>query len=304
MFALEPTALNIMPTRYRQVALSAHVESLDAEWLIGHFSGREAYMRTRFIVARRGDQSALLEVVRSEDASLFSTIQHVRVLAGPDACRYVIAPEIDTAVPSQLARVAMAHRDARCVIVEGRYSHVSFLLNPAPLLLHVFDIVPPFPSKLLDQAQRVLDMAEDLPPIVAVPTLVDSRAELARAYAPIPTKVLTPCRGAGIEFPSSRVFCLDERPARADWILLGCDRSQQIHRWFYGSSAPIVDICPSRFLKSGSGAERMIARCCLLQEGVDERSQATFVPWGASLCEVREAINRIVQKVGVPWTRT
>lgn len=303
MFGFEPSASNIMPTRYRQVALNTNLESLDAAWLERHFSDREAYMRTRFIVARLDEETALIEVDRPESSELFSKVRQVRVLAGPDTCRYVIAPDVDTAVASQLARVAMDHRDVSCVIVEGRYSHVSFLLNPAPLLLHVFDIVPPFPSKLLDQVQRVLDVAEDLPPIVAVPTFVDSRSELASACHPLPGEVLVPCRGSGIEFAGATVSYLDERPPVGDWILLGCERSQQIHRWFYGAPASIVDICPSRFL-NGRHAEQTITRCCLIQEGVEERRQATYVPWGASLAEVREAIDRIVQKIGVPWTRT
>lgn len=304
MFAFEPGCANVTPTRYRQVALSTDVESLDSTWLAQHFADREAYMRTRFIVARRGDDTALVEVDRPESSALFSEIRQVRVLATPETCRYVVAPEVDTAVASQLARVAMDHPDAPCVIVEGRYSHVSFLLNPQPLRLQVFDIVPPFPSKLLDQVQRVLDVAEDLPPIVAMPSFVDSRCELNEACDPLPAEVLVPCRGSGIEFAESKVSYLDERPPAADWILLGCERSQQIHRWFYGAPASIVDICPTRFLKGPHDVARTLTRCCLIQEGVENRPQGTYVPWGASLAEVRQAIDRIVQKVGVPWTRT
>ena len=32
-------------------------------------------------------------------------------------------------------------------------------------------------------------------------------------------------------------------PARHDWVLVGCHRSREIHRWFYGAGAR-VDICP------------------------------------------------------------
>src|SRR5262249_16292233 len=158
-------------------------------------------------------------------------------------------PEIDCGVPSQLAAVAMRHRDVRCVVVEGRYSHVSFILNAAPLNLQVIDIVPPFPSKLMDQVERVLATAEDLPPVLAVPVLVDSRGELASACKPLPSQVLVPCRGSGIELPGVAVSYLDERPPAADWTLLGCERSHQIHRWFYGASPRTVDICPMRFLE-------------------------------------------------------
>lgn len=304
MFAFKPSALNVMPTRYRQVALSSDVESLDPVWLERHFTDREAYMRTRFIVARRGDETALVEIDRPESAELFSKSARARILATPETCRYVVAPDVDTAVPSQLASIAMAHRDVSCVVVEGRYSHVSFLLNPAPLQLQVFDIVPPFPSKLLDQVQRVLDVAEDLPPIVATPTLVDSRRELIATCDPLPGEVLVPCRGSGVTFDNVKVSYLDERPPHGNWVLLGCQRSQQIHNWFYNVRAQLVDICPDRFLNERGEPDTTLTRCCLIQEGVQERENATYVPWGASLAEVREAIESIVRRVAPPWTRT
>lgn len=305
VFEFDPSAPNVLPSRYRQVALSTDLESLDPAWLDQHFAGRETYMRTRFIVARCGDDTALVEVDSLASSELFSPIEHVRVLATAANCRYVVAPDIDTGVPSQLAAVAMAHPDASCVVVEGRYSHVNFILNPDPLVLHVLDIVPPFPSKLLDQVQRVLDMAEDLPPVVIAPTLIDSRAQLAAASTPLPAQVLVPCRGSGIEFEGVTVSYLDERPEATEWTLLGCERSHQIHRWFYDSSPPTVDICPNRFLSNVENAEgQILTRCCLLQEGFQDRRQATFVPWGASLAEVRDAIDAIVQRVGVTWTAT
>lgn len=304
MFTLDPTALNIMPTRYRQVAISSDVESLDPAWLEQHFLGREAYMRTRFIVARLGEDCALVEIARPESTALFSIIEAVRVVATADKCRYFHEPNIDPAIPSQLALVAVRNPDVPCVIVEGEYGHVSFLLNPAPLRLNVFDIVPPFPSKLVDQVERVLAMAEDMPPIVPVPVLVDSRDELASHVSPLPAEVLVPCRGSGLDFERTKVAYLDERPSKVDWILLGCDRSQQIHRWFYGDNAPVVDICPTRFLGEHLEPSHTLTRCCLIQEGVEARDLATYVPWGSSLEEVRKALVHILSKVDVPWTRT
>jgi hypothetical protein len=304
LFTLDPDAKNIMPTRYRQVAISSDVESLDPVWLEQHFLGREAYMRTRFIVARIGEECALVEVDRPESKALFSDITGVRVIAPAASCRYFYEPEIDTAIPSQLALVAVRHPDVPCVIVEGQYGHVSFILNPAPLLLNVFDIVPPFPSKLVDQVERVLAVAEDLPPIVPVPVLVDSRDELAAHVNPLPAEVLVPCRGSGLVFADTKVSYLDERPREVDWILLGCDRSQQIHRWFYGKQANVVDICPTKFLGKHLDPARTLTRCCLMQEGVEARELATYVPWGCSLDEVRTAIVHILSAVDVPWTRT
>lgn len=305
MFELDPSTPNVLPSRYRQVSLSTEVSALDDGTLLDHFTGREAYIRTRFIVARHDDGAALVEVApRTEDA-LFSPITAVRVLAGPDECQYVHDDTIDTGVPSQLARVTVDRPAARCVVVEGLYSHVSFLLNPEPLRLEVLDIVPPAPSKLFDQVQRVLDVAEDLPPTVATRRIIDSHDVLQREAEPPPAHVLLPCRGSGMRVPGATVSYLDERPPDSEWTLLGCTRSQQIHRWFYGRSAPVVDTCPRRFLSgAGDGAGPVLSRCCLLEIGSEQEGRTVFVPWGASLGEVRAAIEALIEAEGVVWTPT
>ncbi len=303
-FSFDHDAKNVVPTRYRQVALSKNLRSLDPEFLCDHFRGREAYFRTRFIVAECLGEHALVEVLHSEGPDLFVPITDVRVLAGPESCAYVKSDFADAGVPSHLAKVAADHGAARCTIIEGRYSHVSFILNPEPLKLYVLDIVPPHPSKLLDQVERVLDVAEDLPPVVPVPILIDSRETLSKDRTETPPNILVPCRGSGLEIPGAEIAYLDERPEQKDWTLLGCERSHQIHNWFYGTSPDTVDICPKRFIgtvNSKDGA--LMTRCCLLQEGIEARKDATFVPWGASLDEVRDAIVGLINEKEVPWTR-
>ncbi len=302
-FGFSPDTANVTPERYRSVAVNSNVPSLDPDVLIPLFSGREAYFRTRFIVVHHGGETALLEVARQPSDSLFSPIEEVRVLAGQGSARYVVAPEVDVGVASAMALIAKDYPEATCVIVEGRYSHVSFILNPRPLQLRVLDIVPPFPSKLLDQVERILADAEDLPPVVAVPTLIDSREILAQAALETPNSVLVPCRGSGMDIAGVKVAYLDERPAKTNWTMLGCERSLQIHRWFYGGEPAMVDTCPKRFLPGGAGGGPLLTRCCLLQVGIEEKPVATFVPWGATLDEVRGAILQIVAREAVPWTR-
>jgi len=298
----DPAAPNVIPSRYRQVAVSS-VPNLEPDRLVEHFTGREVYFRTRFVVARHHDRVALVEVDREPSAELFTVTRSAQVLAGPDECDVVVDESLDTAVPSQLAVAAERVPGARCVVVEGAYSHVSFILNPEPLLLRVIDVVPPGPPKLLDQVQRVLADAEDLPPVVLVPDVVDSRDLLAHAYDEVPSELLIPCRGSGLDFPGSTVSFLDERPDERPWTLLGCERSEQIHRWFYGSTSERVDICPRQWLAAGAG-DSTLTRCCLVQEGVEGEPKAKVVPWGASLAEVRTALELLVRRAEVPWTRT
>lgn len=266
---------------------------LTAESLTEHFLGRECYRRTRYVVVRNGDATALVGVEPTDPEPLFSPAASVDVLALPAETTYLHRPDIDTGVPSQLAKVATEGHGARAVVVEGRYSHVSFLLDPDPVRVRVCEVVPPRPAKLLDQAQRVLDVAEDLPPMVLEPELVELESLAADAQA-----VLLPCRGAGIQLGDREVHYLDERPAERDWMLLGCARSRQLHHWFYGRGAPGPDTCP-RTLASVPGP--LLTKCCLLEDRIEIDGDVAVVPWGASLEQVRHALVALARRCDLAW---
>jgi hypothetical protein len=284
---------NRRPHAYREVSVARVEVPLNPESLTEHFLGRECYRRTRYVVVRNGEATALVRVEPVDPEPLFSPAASVEVLALPAETTYLRLPDIDTGVPSQLARVASRHPGARAVVVEGRYSHVSFLLDPDPLRVRVCEVVPPHPPKLLDQAQRVLDVAEDLPPMILVPELVELEPLVADAAV-----VLLPCRGADIRLGDREAHYLDERPAERDWMLLGCARSRQLHRWFYGHGAPGPDTCP-RTLAPASGP--LLTKCCLLENRTEIDGDVAVVPWGASLEEVRQALAALARRCDPAW---
>ena len=297
---------NLVPGRYRDVAVATVQAPLTAEGLQRHFLGREAYRRTRWVVARNGPAAALVEVAKAGGPgdSLFAPIAALRVLALPGECALVDAPEVDTGVPSQLARAARELAPgARCVVVQGRYRHVSFILDPAPVRVVVVEVAPPSPPKLLDQARRVLETAEELPPIELVAATVDL-TDLARGRPA--ARYLLPCRGAGVALDGAELRFLDERPARQDWVLVGCARSREIHRWFYGTEpGAAVELCPRRLAagQEGDGAV-VLTKCCLLEEDLEVEAAArrATVPWGASLELVRDALGRVAALAEPAWS--
>ncbi|HEX6327566.1 MAG TPA: hypothetical protein VFZ72_13425 [Jiangellaceae bacterium] len=290
------TTRNLTPDRYREVTLAEMEVPLTQHALSEVLVGREAYRRTRFIIVRRGIEVALVEVTKASTAPLFSPITAVRVLAEPDECRFVHAPEVDTAVPSSLAAVAGGlGKQVRCVIVQGKYGHVSFVLDPAPIRIRIVETIPPSPPKLVDQVRRLLEVADDLPPIEVVPELIDLH-ELATA---LPSDhYLLPCRAGETAPPGARVDYLDERPPKADWVLVGCARSREIHRWCYGGEPPTVNTCP-RDLATGGGPT--LTKCCLLEEEIAIDGLQATVPWGASLAEVRSGIAALARSVEPTW---
>src|SRR5215813_4740007 len=286
---------------------------LDERTICQYLIGRPAYRRTRYLVARNGAACALAEVAKESEKPLFSPITKVTVLAGPDETTFVDAPEADTAVPTELAEVAIRQAPgARCVIVRGRYGHVSFILDPAPIPIRVLEVVPPWPPKLVDQLTRVLGVADDVPPVKLLPDLVDLAGLARRRPA---SHYLFPCR-AGQENEPERpvdaaISYLDEIPERAPWTLVGCARSESIHRWFYGNDVPVVDMCPRNLARQPEGQRAdgeagqvpLLTKCCLLEDRISVEDGMVVVPWGATVAQIREGLERAValaQAIGPP----
>jgi hypothetical protein len=297
-----PRTPNVHPGNYRGVSVTRVDCALDETALRERFVGRSAYFKTRFAVVQSGADVCILRIHTladgdtADDTELFVPIVGVTMLAAPGETVLVHAPEVDTAIPTQLACAA---RDLapgrRAVVVRGRYEHVSFIIDPQPVRLRVRDVVPPSPAKLVDQVTRVLDVREDLPPIEVVPDVVHL-VDLAAAH-PAGHYAL-PCRGSGFESDTADVSFLDEHPERRDWLLIGCTRSQQIHRAFYGDDVESVTLCP---LQRPVTSDLVLAKCCLQDDALQWGPNWVSVPWGASLKRVSEALDRIAELSGVAW---
>jgi hypothetical protein len=251
---------------------------------------------------RSGGDAAVALVTKADDRPLFAPVVEAEVLALPHETTWVDAPDVDTSVPSQLARAARELAPgARCVIVAGRHGHVSFLLDPRPARVRIVDVAPPYPAKLVDQAQAVLDVADDLAPVELVADVIDL-AELAGTHRT--DSYLFPCRGSGLVLGANTAY-LDERPPDGDWVLVGCARSREIHRWFYHRDAPSVEMCPRQLAGADGTATSTLTltRCCLLEEERYDRTHGyAVVPWGASLSLIRTALFDLIGDGGIHGT--
>lgn len=289
---------NVVPGQYREVSVTQVDFPLGDDELRRHFVGREVYRRTRYVVVRRGAETALIEVTKNGDDRLMSGVTGIDVLARPAACHFLKLPDVDTAIPSALAEAARRHAaGARCVVVQGRYEHVSFILDPAPLAVRVTEVVPPGPAKLVDQARRVLAMAESLPPIELVPDVIDL-GDLAGQRRS--SSYLLPCRGSGVAIDGAQVAFLDERPPRREWTLIGCARSRALHQWFYGDVPETIELCPRLRPRPPGGAT--LTKCCLLENHNETEPDAVVVPWGASLELVRQGLASLASSGTPAWS--
>lgn len=288
---------NLLAGHDRHVSVADVDGSLEADSLRQHFIGRDAYRRTRFLIARNGDEVALLQISRRSSNELFSPIVDAELLAAPEECALVHAPEIDTAVPTQMARAAakLAPK-ARCVVVRGLYEHINFILDPQPIPVRIVEVDPPSPAKLVDQVTRVLELAEQLPPVELHPEILNL-ADLAQSHPS--AHYLFPCRGSGAVSEEAEVSYLDQHPVQRDWVLVGCTRSLQIHSWFYGSEPPYVDMCPRRRVEHTDVPT--LTKCCLLEHGLERVGSVVTVPWGATLDEVREGLRVLLEVEEAQW---
>ena len=280
---------NFIARPYRGVSVQDFA-TLDEGPLLERVRGRRVYRRTEFIVAVCGEARAVVQVERAGGAGILVAVRDARVLAGPDEVAFVRDESVDTGNASQLARIARRHAGARVCVVEGRFQHVNFIHAPAPTRVRVVEVIPPEPPKLLEMAQAVLDFDEELPPVELDFVPIDLR-ELAREH---PARhYLVPCRSGGLELDAEVDF-LDAGPDEpAEWTLVGCERSRQIHAALYGREpAERVDFCPRR--RDTDPGEPTLLKCCLNERGVEQDGRRLTVPWGASLEEVRTALHRLV----------
>ncbi|MDQ3383765.1 MAG: hypothetical protein M3519_08285 [Actinomycetota bacterium] len=253
--------------------------------------GREIYRRTDFLALRRGSQTALVAVHAEDRDPLFAPVTDLRVLAGPADTVWIDDPDTDVGIATALARTALQRgpAGASAYVVQGRYEHVNFIWRPAPIRIHVTEVVPPDPPKLYAMAEQVVAFDEDLPPVELVLDAVDIRALAGANPAP---HYLLPCRGSGVDLPGEVSF-LDTRPEmRSDWLLIGCDRSRQFHEHFYGTEPERVELCPRARTKHPDGAA-VLAKCCLLERGIAVSDGSAVVPWGSNLDEVRVALRAL-----------
>jgi hypothetical protein len=140
-------------------------------------------------------------------------------------------------------------------------------------------------------ARHVLSYA-DLPPIRLELERIEV-VDLARRVQP--EAYLVPCRSGGLDDLPAPVSFLDERPERQNWTLIGCERSLQFHRHFYGDEPPRVEMCPRKI--AGARTESTLLKCCLLEYHIEQDGPIAVVPWGADLAMVESALRKLAAEV-------
>jgi hypothetical protein len=117
--------------------------------------------------------------------------------------------------------------------------------------------------------------------------------DLARQVQP--EAYLVPCRSGGLDDLSAPVSFLDERPERKNWTMIGCERSLQFHRHYYGDEPPRVEMCPRKI--AGARSELTLLKCCLLEFHMEKDGPVAVVPWGSDLAMVESALRQLAAEI-------
>ena len=286
---------NFVPLPYRRVSYQPYDGVMSAAAITEHLLARELYRRTDIVVLHNvREEYAVAAVQRAESDNLFTRAVAVEVLALPDSCIFIKAPETDPANRSALAKLAvkLGFGFDNTLVVQGEFDHINIIHHPDPLHLRVVEVVPPEPPKLLKMAEHVLSYA-DLPPISLQLERIELQQLCAHAQAPA---YLVPCRSGGLDNLGVPVYFLDERPAkRQPWTMIGCERSLQFHRHYYGDEPPRVEMCPRQLVRNS--AQPTLLKCCLLEFDIEYDGTTAVVPWGADLNMVEKALRLLSEEV-------
>ncbi|ESS72260.1 hypothetical protein MGMO_63c00080 [Methyloglobulus morosus KoM1] len=282
---------NFVPLPYRCVSFQPYDGAMDAKVIEQYVLAREVYRRTDIIILHNNRQEyAVIAVQRAGSETLFTAVEKVEVLALPDDCVFIADPDTDPGNRSALGKAALEHHVSpqQTAIVVGAFDHVNIIHHPNPKMLRVIEVVPPEPPKLYRMVEQVLSYA-DLPPIVLELETIDLR-DLAGTVTP--EAYLVPCRSGGLTDLGAPVYFLDERPEqRRQWTLLGCERSLQFHRHYYGDEPPRVEMCPRKLLKPDKNAT--LLKCCLLEYEFEQEGNSVIVPWGTDLGMIEKALRQL-----------
>ena len=256
--------------------------------------GKLVYWKTRYLLLTSRDEWAIIKV-RSEGSGLFRQVSQIDIIELPKDIEYVENPLLNVLSVSTMAHVA-SKTSNRAVIVKGAFDHVSFILDETAIILNVYDVVPPKPSKLVDLTEKALARESIDRPIILIPKILD----IHTLVSPTDNQVMLPCRTSGVNLKQIKqpVLFLDEAPTLSrsearSVTLVGCDLSRKVFSSHYGVLPRFRNICPKKWALKDSSDELSLCLCCLEDSDFKREGNLLVLPWGVTSKQVEAAIKSL-----------
>jgi hypothetical protein len=251
--------------------------------LVGH----KAYVRAQYSVLSRNGQYAVVRQHLSDGTGLFRTVESIDIISLPETTVFVEMPGADVLNIPDSAQIQKEY-PGKTIVVQGMFSHISFVTGVQWKTLRVVDSVPPHPSKTEILVNKALESGYIDIPIVTEFLIIDIRDMLSKVKT---EAVVFPCRVSGLKTDIPYYF-LDCNPEiKHEVTLLGCSTSNRIFKELYGRDPPSINTCPKDFCPTDG--VKTIVRCCRIKQGHIIEGDIAMVSWGATVPEVVEAIKAL-----------
>ncbi len=256
--------------------------------------GKQVYWKSHYILLTNHNDWAVIKI-RTEGSGLFREISQIDVIALPNDVECVENSSLNVLSVSSMARVA-SKTSKRAVIVKGAFDHMSFILGETAIVLNVYDVVPPKPSKLVNLTEKALARESIDRPVIVVPKILDVHT----LVNPKDKIVMFPCHTSGVnlEQKNRRVLFLDEAPTLTSSeaksvTLVGCDLSRKVFRSQYRVNPKFRNMCPKKWALKDSSDELSMCLCCLENCDFKREGNLLVLPWGVTSRQVEAAIKSL-----------
>lgn len=251
--------------------------------LVGH----RAYVRAKYVVMSRDGRYAVAEQHFESGKGLFRTIESVDIVSLPEETVFLNMPEADVLNEPDRARIQKDY-PGKTIIVQGMFSHVSFVKDVDYKVLRIVDSVPPYPSKTEVLVNKALSSGFIEIPIVTESLIINYEDMLPEVKT---EAVVFPCMVSGLDSKIPHYF-LDMFPEiKHEVTVIGCETSRRIFNELYGRDVSLINTCPKDFCPKDD--VKTIARCCKIKTGHIIEGNVALVPWGATVPEITEAIKAL-----------
>jgi hypothetical protein len=247
----------------------------------------KVYVRTEYLVLRKGEELAVVKVLKEGPGDLFRRVSGVETVALPENTVYVKDPCFDVLNVPALASVQERY-PGKTVVIEGMCSYISFVHGMKTMRLRAVDNIPPGPSRLRYLVSTALSSGLIDHPVIPKYEEIDLTDKIKQIWT---EAAVFPCRVSGLTAEVPYYF-LDAAPEiKHEVTLIGCELSKRIHRSIYGKEVPFINICPVDAVPEDG--VKTIVRCCTVKEGHIIEGNTAKIPWGATVPETIDAINAL-----------
>ena len=247
----------------------------------------EVYVRTEYLVLRRGNELAVIRLTKETSEGLFRKVTGTEIVSLPEKTVFVKDPVTDVLNLPALASVQERY-PGKTVVIEGMFSYINFVSEMRTVRLRAVDNIPPGPSRLRVLVGTALSSGLVDHPVVPEYEDIDLKDKVGSVGT---EAVVFPCKVSGLtaEMP---FYFLDTAPElEHDVTLIGCGLSKRIYYSLYGKDVPFINVCPLDAVPDDG--VKTIVRCCTVKEGHVIEGNTAKIPWGATVPETIGAINAL-----------